>query len=78
MMKINQFVEGVNNEEKRNNEMSRRYGKALYSLGEEIKTSYSRFEREEIAQEEDIEDMKKYLDNTLSRNKKDLKKFHHN
>ena len=76
MIKINDFVDGVNDEEKKNIEISKRYGKALQSLNEELKTSYSRFDREEVAQDEDIVDMKKYLDNTLSRNKKDLKKFH--
>ena len=77
MVKINEFVDTLNNEEKKNVELSKRYGMALNSLSQELKTSYSRFKREEIAQDEDIEDMKKYLDNTLSRNQKDLKKFHH-
>lgn len=77
MVKINEFVDNVNDEEKKNGEASKKYAKALVSLGEQLETSYGKFKREEVAQEEDIEDMKKYLDNTLSRNKKDLKKFHH-
>lgn len=45
MVKINEFVDTLSGEEKKNVELSKKYGKALQSLSEEIKTSYSRFER---------------------------------
>ena len=61
MLKINDFVDVLNDEEKKNVEMSKRYGKALQSLSEQLKTSYNRFRREEIAQDDDIVDMKKQL-----------------
>ncbi len=46
MVKINDFVDTLNGEEKKNMELSKKYGNALQSLSEEIKSSYSRFERE--------------------------------
>ena len=65
----------MNNEEKKNIEVSKKYGKAMQTLAEGMKSSYNRYEKEEIIEQEDVDDMKKYLFNTLSRNKKDLKRF---
>ena len=47
----------------------------MQTLAEGMKSSYNRYEKEEIIEQEDVDDMKKYLFNTLSRNKKDLKRF---
>ena len=70
-------MEGLHDKENKEVEMSKKYKKALQSLEEFKESSYGKFSRDSVAEEEDIEEMKRYLDSTMSRSKKDQKKLHH-
>jgi hypothetical protein len=76
LSKINGFVDSLNEKENKEAEMSLKYKKALQSLEEFKESSYSKFSRDSVADEEDIVEMKKYLDCTMSRSKKDKQKLH--
>jgi hypothetical protein len=54
LSKINGFMEGLNDRENKEVEMSKKYKKALQSLEEFKESSYGKFSRDSVADSEDI------------------------